>query len=574
MNLIGNISGSPEPSRATGMLGHKDRVKFAHRISEGVSSFDMHLPVEEFDPGISYDYYFFFGKKGEKMYIGYSGDYLRSYTLSIPYDVSTAVYDNLQLNHSEVETSAECGTMSPDGKYLFIGGLNEDTITQFTLSTLYDITTAQPGVDAKILNNFHAIGSASDYYRFSFRFNGDGTKFYSVGYNQDRLEQFSLSTAYDITTYSSDGYLSLTTYGIDGSTNMIWNNNGTKFYILNSTGDDVNEFSVSIAYDVTSTVTELNEFYVGSQESTPEDIAFNSDGTKMFIAGSSGDEINVYDLSTGFDTSTASFDTNYNVGGSSVRSMVFSPDGTKLSVSDSGSDVIYYYTLSSAFDLSTLSTASTIDLSPPEMIVTSPSNALKSITISDIGSIRFNSDGTYMYAVDRNSSYDKIIQFRLMESYNPTKAALGYIDMDADGSNYPNSVEFNPDGTKIFILDGADDRIYTFSLDHPYILGPNICTLDSVSPSLSSVEDSPRGFAFAPGGTGFYLTGYSNDRIYYYDCQYNYNTYSIAARDGITVSDIETTPREVTVAFTDSGQFNLFLYGSSNGKIHSFNLLI
>ena len=43
---------------------------------------------------------------------------------------------------------------------------------------------------------------------------------------------------------------------------------------------------------------ELNELVIGTQETTPEDIAFNSDGTKMFIAGSSGDDINVYDLST------------------------------------------------------------------------------------------------------------------------------------------------------------------------------------------------------------------------------------------------------------------------------------
>ena len=74
----------------------------------------------------------------------------------------------------------------------------------------------------------------------------------------------------------------------------------------------------------------------------------------MFICGSSGDDINVYDLSTGFDTSTASFDTNYNVAATNVRSLEFSSDGTKLMVMDSGLDYIYYYTLSTAFEVSTL----------------------------------------------------------------------------------------------------------------------------------------------------------------------------------------------------------------------------
>jgi len=39
-------------------------------------------------------------------------------------------------------------------------------------------------------------------------------------------------------------------------------------------------------------------FSVSSQELVPQDLFFKPDGTKMYIAGGAGDDINEYDLST------------------------------------------------------------------------------------------------------------------------------------------------------------------------------------------------------------------------------------------------------------------------------------
>jgi hypothetical protein len=51
----------------------------------------------------------------------------------------------------------------------------------------------------------------------------------------------------------------------------------------------------------------LRSFSISAQETNPTGIAFNADGTKMFITGTVGDDVNEYDLSTGFDVSTASY---------------------------------------------------------------------------------------------------------------------------------------------------------------------------------------------------------------------------------------------------------------------------
>ena len=64
--------------------------------------------------------------------------------------------------------------------------------------------------------------------------------------------------------------------------------------------DDIEQFTVSTAFDV-STATYLrnnNALDIYSQESSPTSLAINNDGTKMFVLDSSGDDINEYDLAS------------------------------------------------------------------------------------------------------------------------------------------------------------------------------------------------------------------------------------------------------------------------------------
>ena len=52
------------------------------------------------------------------------------------------------------------------------------------------------------------------------------------------------------------------------------------------------------------TVTASSRFGVDAQENNPRGITFNNDGTKMFIVGAQGDDVNEYTLSVGFDLSS------------------------------------------------------------------------------------------------------------------------------------------------------------------------------------------------------------------------------------------------------------------------------
>ena len=58
---------------------------------------------------------------------------------------------------------------------------------------------------------------------------------------------------------------------------------------------------------------ENKEFSVSSQETNPQGVRFKSDGTKMFVIGNTGDDVNEYSLSTAWDITTASFVDSFSV---------------------------------------------------------------------------------------------------------------------------------------------------------------------------------------------------------------------------------------------------------------------
>jgi DNA-binding beta-propeller fold protein YncE len=87
---------------------------------------------------------------------------------------------------------------------------------------------------------------------------------------------------------------------------IAFNTDGTKMFVVGNDGEDVNEYLYQLGLMFLQPLL-LTHFDVSAQDTAPKGIAFNTDGTKMFIVGNTGDDVNEYSLSTGFDVSTASF---------------------------------------------------------------------------------------------------------------------------------------------------------------------------------------------------------------------------------------------------------------------------
>ena len=78
-------------------------------------------------------------------------------------------------------------------------------------------------------------------------------------------------------------------------------------FLLGDTNHHVYEYSLSTAFDTTTISYTSRSLDFSSRETVPRGISFNSTGTKLFIIGQSSDSILEYDLSTGFNLSTATF---------------------------------------------------------------------------------------------------------------------------------------------------------------------------------------------------------------------------------------------------------------------------
>jgi DNA-binding beta-propeller fold protein YncE len=177
-------------------------------------------------------------------------------------------------------------------------------------------------------------------------FKPDGTKMYITNNSDDRVWQYELSTAYDISTASYSSKYFDFTFWESTPRNIYIGSYGTKLYLVGTSGDDVNEFDLSTAWDI-STASFVQNFSVSSKESSPTGISFVPDGTGMYIAGAGSDDVNEYYLSTAWDISTATHVKTFNINsqGSAPTGLFFKPDGTRFFVVGNNSDSVTQYVI-------------------------------------------------------------------------------------------------------------------------------------------------------------------------------------------------------------------------------------
>ena len=87
------------------------------------------------------------------------------------------------------------------------------------------------------------------------------------------------------------------------------------FVMVSKVVDQVDEYTLTTAWDV-STASFVDSFSVATQETEPTGIAFSKSGDKMFVVGDAGNDVNEYTLTTAWDVSTASFVDSFSVSNS------------------------------------------------------------------------------------------------------------------------------------------------------------------------------------------------------------------------------------------------------------------
>jgi sugar lactone lactonase YvrE len=270
---------------------------------------------------------------------------------NITYDIAGAVYDSISFVSSSNPVEV---LFKPDGTRMYLLLANADTVYQYDLSTPWDVSTST-------YNSVLFSVTSQDTTPLGLTFSADGTKMYMVGNTVDKVFQYTLSTAWDLSTatYASISQ-SVTAQGAD-PTSLHFKPDGTKMYILSVTDDTVFQYTLSTAWNVNTATYDSVSKSVTAQESNPLGLTFKPDGTGMYIVGTTNDTVYQYTLSTAWDLSTASYDTiSFSVATQELSpySLTFSADGTKMYVVGQNTDTVHQYTVGSVVSATTTYPAS------------------------------------------------------------------------------------------------------------------------------------------------------------------------------------------------------------------------
>ncbi|AEA80685.1 putative secretory autotransporter [Candidatus Pelagibacter sp. IMCC9063] len=311
-------------------------------------------------------------------------------------------------------------------------------------------------------------------------------------------------------------------------------------------------------------------------------IAFNPDGTKMFVsagngsssphrAGDGDDFINEYNLPTPFDISTAVYagdsarcDLTGTIRGN-IGDMVFSSDGLKIftvtrGTNGSNRDLVYRYDLTAPYDVSTCVYVANVN---PDTTAIQDGWRYGSLSINNnhVQGIEINPDGTKIFLsfndVNNPDSLDGIREYTLSTPYDlSTISQVDNAGILLTQSN-PDAIFFSANGKRIFVTDHDLFTVAQYSLSKAYDTSSYVKDGEvNIKNLIKSVTaDQTRALAFSAAGLKMFVSddrGSDDDTIHEFDlvCPFNIIEGKCPAiakgdRTGLAIAQIEVATRTI-----------------------------
>jgi hypothetical protein len=198
----------------------------------------------------------------------------------------------------------------------------------------------------------------------------------------------------------------------------------------------------------------------------------------------------------------------------SYLGIFLSPDGRKIFSSTSAyagfSNYYYHYihqnNISTPWDISStrIITNNIIDLHGG---IVTDSTSISGIYISN--------DGTNLY-ISRMNTVNNIYHYVLPIPWNIVGAVLVSTYSITQASNVLHGITFKPDGTSMYILGGTTDAIFEYTLSSPWNLSTATYTAGNTF-SVSTITTEPYSLQFSPDGTKLFFMSTTNNRLYQLD---------------------------------------------------------
>jgi len=306
------------------------------------------------------------------------------------YSLASASYDSVSFSVASQDTTPFSIFFKPDGTKLYLLGYGTDTVYQYSLSTAWDISTL-----SYASKSFSVTSQDTTPYQVVFK--SDGTKMYMVGTTSDSLYQYSLSTAWDVSTASYDS-VSFSFASQDTASTAVWfKDDGTKVYMYGQTTNDFYQYSLSTAWEVSTLSYDSVSYAATSAETGNRNMVIVNSGYTLFTVGADTDTIYKHVLSTAWDLSTASYSgESFSVASqeNNPAGMAIKTDGTKMYIVGITNDTIFQYSTVLTTNSLDLSTGSVFEVTPTSDIQVTLSNPADSGTVSQATLLLGSEDST------------------------------------------------------------------------------------------------------------------------------------------------------------------------------------
>ena len=212
-----------------------------------------------------------------------------------PFDATKLIYRKGQNLVDGSKNDLKAIFLRPDGTKLYVADQNTLTITEWSLSTPYEIDTA-------VINASNQLGISTQVQNiYDIYIRDDGTKLYTLGQGAQapfvtQLNQFDLSVAWDLTSDTLAGVETATTVANQTLTHrgMEVVDTGSKIITISPTTATLYSYDLSSAYDITSISFDTSQ--VLTDDAAPSDFAMSTDGTQMVVLGGDSEKIIEYTL--------------------------------------------------------------------------------------------------------------------------------------------------------------------------------------------------------------------------------------------------------------------------------------
>jgi hypothetical protein len=453
-----------------------------------------------------------FSSDGTKLYISdnsyavspYSAASNRStaihqYSLSTPFDPTTKIPDNKLLDTRGVAplyTAANGGisgfSFAAGGTKLYLLNVTDYTVYQYTLSTAWDISTASYDDKSIVINNINSISRG-------LFVKEDGASLYVVGSTTpDQILQYNFGTAYDVSTATYSTQKDITAQSTASWLALDFSIDGTKCYAVTNAGT-VYQYNLSTPWAINTASYSNNSFAISPTNILPFGINISPDGTKFFSITLQGN-INIANLTTAYNISTYVYDKVAFY----AMAFVFTPASYTAQMTEDGT-AIYFSNYGPYIGTSTTrwSVIFKFLLTTPYDLTTMLYDGYYQIPDA-VGNFCFfiNQTGTKLYLSQTNTI---IRQYSITTPWDLSTLVYDNIEVTITTGTVAsygiNSIFISPDGTFMWLgTYNSTQTSSTYTLSTPfdvstYTLYQNIINFANLS--------------FSPDGTSVFYVGFS-----------------------------------------------------------------